>query len=117
MDSLLLHVISISVFLIIVGTVYKVTTKKGDTIVSWKKYIPITILVAIMVLLSLLWIFGVKNSPANDQGWVLEMIYELEQGNYDVFLPYGYLGAVQFQIGIATVIRLIFRLFHSFHYL
>ena len=115
-DSIGLHLAAIVLFVAILFMVFAGVKKfKGHT-VSRKLNVSMLVVMGIMFGLCMAWIFGIKNVPLNDQNWLLETVAELDKGNYDVFLPYGFLGAVQYQIGLATIFRFIFRLFHSFNY-
>lgn len=115
-DLIWLHVLSLVLFCFVVLVVCRSCVKREYIGSHKRRNGSLIVFAGIMFLISLLWIFGIKNSPANDQGWVLDMISELEKGNYDVLLPHGYLGAVQFQIGLATVFWFIFKLFNNFNY-
>jgi len=117
-DSLGLHFAVILVFLLLIGAIIfgeGYENKHGKTINFGSKKFIIAVMV-VMFVISIGWIFGVKNAPHNDQGAVMDMIMELERGNYQVLSRYEYLGMVQFQIGLATVFRAFFGLFNSIDY-
>ena len=115
-DSLLLHLISIVIFIAIVVIVALVMKKSTMNMTNRKVSIPMLVVMTVMFVGTLAWIFGIKNVPANDQKWLLDTIIELINGNYEVFLPHGFLGAVQHQIGLATFFLWIFKIFNSFDY-
>lgn len=113
-DSIIINIISIIVILAIYKVIDRCITKYYN-----KVNITLIALVAsfIGLVISAYWVYSSGTSPDWDQLYVCQAAMQINEGDYSSLQPGGYIALCPQNLGLVSVLRIVFKIFGPGHYI
>ena len=112
-DNIFLNVLIIILIFFFIYLINKVINKFIDKI---NTNILMIVVSLIMIFVSIIWILSSNSLPDADQAYVCTYAYEFNHGNFEGLLMGQYLGMHHHQLGMVSMLRIIFSLFGDYNY-
>ncbi len=112
-DNIFLNVLIIILIFFLIYLINKLINKFIDKI---NTNILMIVVSLIMIFVSIIWILSSNSLPDADQAYVCTYADEFNHGNFEGLLMGQYLGMHHHQLGMVSMLRIIFSLFGDYNY-